>query len=585
MRESLAKTWLRAVRFFSMFRRYRQRRGPYAMAAPSVMPSIIRSVILLGIALLLLYFVGKWVLWIFGVGGDMQRNAVLLSVENRSTVNVSLEGGLMQRAEGSIKLYESDRVTTGGNGHALLTFFDGTTGRIDVQSDVTIGESTLGSEESALSINVAAGSLWIRTPDLDTFSGAIIRDISTSRYSAKLPSDAEVVIDQHALIVFSGDGQGVELTVNGADEPVFIGEGQQIQLPDGNLGEDILRFRSAIEPLVAQRTFIEESRGIMIAPTGSGEVAVVSDEDILNVTAPADRTNVTTNTVKVEGTISPRVERVRVNGYEATINRDMQSFTEEISLDADKDTMITIQAQDARGITLAEEIRTVRRGTEEITPPVITSPATAGQTYRTQRTEFEIVGTAPSNAAGIMVNEYKLQLFRAGDSNWSYLASTALNNLKSGTNIYDVYTLDAAGNKSQPVRITILLEAGSEGVVGGGTSGSAASQAATIDETTLPNNAPLLPGSIAVTGPTAGTVHTATGSEFLLEGTAPKAAASVWVNGYRLQLFKAGSGYWNYIAKAEFNTLKPGTNVYTIVVRNDKNEILDSFEYTATYNP
>ncbi len=568
--------------FFPMFRRYRQRRGPYAMAAPSVFPSILRSLILLGVALLLLYFVGKWVLWIFGVGGDIQRNSVMMSVENRSTVSVSLEGGLMQRAEGSIKLYEDDRVTTGGNGHALLTFFDGTTARLDVQSDVTIGDSTRGSEESSLALNVAAGSLWIRTPDVDTYSGAIIREIVTPRFSISLPSDAEVVIDQNALIVFSADGAGVGVTMNGADEASYIGEGQQLQLPDGDITQDISRFRSAIEPLAVQRSFIEESRGIVIAPSGSGTTVAVSDEEVLSITAPADRTNVTTSTVKVEGTVSPRVERVRVSGYDATINRDMKTFSQELSVKEGEDTKITIEALDARGITLAREIRTVRRGTQEIKPPAITSPAKTGETYRTQRAEFEIVGTAPAGAAGIMVNEYKLQLFRSGDTNWSYLASTALNNLKQGTNVFDVYTLDVAGNKSQPARITILLEAGSEGVVG--TSGSTTSQV-TFDETTLPNNAPLLPGTIAVTGPTAGASHTATGSEFLLEGTAPKSTTNVWVNGYRLQLYKPGSGYWNYIAKAEYNTLKPGKNVYKIVARNEKNEIIDTFEYTATYNP
>ena len=94
-----------------------------------------------------------------------------------------------------------------------------------------------------------------------------------------------------------------------------------------------------------------------------------------------------------------------------------------------------------------------------------------------------------------------------------------------------------------------------------------------------------MPGTLAVTGPAAGTQFTATGSEFLLEGTTPKSTASVWVNGYKLQLYTPGKTFWNYIAKVEFKTLKVGTNVYKIVARNAKDEILDVLEYTVTYNP
>lgn len=558
------------------------------MAAPSVVPSIIRSLILLGLVVLLLYFVGKWVLWLFGGGNETLRSSVLLQVEERSTVNVSLEGGLMQRAEDSLKLYPGDRVATGGNGHAMLSFFDGSNMRMDVQSDLTIDESTKGSAESEMEITLAKGALWVRTPDVETFSGSIVRSIALPRYTVTLPSDTEVIIEENGVLVFSADGQGVTLALEGDDATYYIGEGQQMRLPSGDVVGDPLRYRSAIEPLAVQRSFIEESRGMQVVTTNSGGTLIPSEDDILTVSSPADKQSVTANTVRVEGSVNIRVERVRVNGYDATINREQGSFSQELSLKENQDTRITIEALDARGIVLSQVVRTVHRGSEELPSPAITSPASAGATYRTQKTEFAITGTAPAGAAGIMVNEYKLQLFRAGDRTWSYLASTALSNMKAGANVYDVYTLDAAGNKSAPARITILLEAGAEGIVSGGSATSAASatsQAAVIDETTLPNNAPLMAGTIRVTGPTAGTSHTATGSEFLLEGTTPGETASVWVNGYRLQLYKAGSTFWNYIAKAEYNTLKPGRNVYKIVARNQKNEILDTFEYTATYNP
>lgn len=554
------------------------------MAAPRVAPSILRSLILLGLVLLFLYLVGKGIFWLFG-GIDLQRSAVTMQVQEGGTVNVSLEGGLMQRAEDSIKLYGGDRVATGGNGHALLTFFDGTVARMDEQSDVNIVESGRGEEESAYTMELTKGALWIRTPEAAVFSGAITRTVDTPRYTVTLPSDAEVVAEEGTLLVFNADGQGAEMLIDGLEEPVYIGEGQQIALPDGEIAGDPLQWRSAIEPLAVQRAFIEESRTIQISDTGTGAV-LPDEEDLLTVTAPADRTTVTTATVTVEGTVAPRVERVRINGNDATINRSAGTFSQDLALADTGETTITVEALDARGISLEQISRTVIRGSEAIQPPVITSPAQAGQTYRTSDTEFAITGTVPAGTAGVMVNEYRLQLFRSGDTTWSYLASTALNNLRQGTNVYDVYALDAAGNKSQPARITIMLGAGAEGVVSDGTSSAgAASSAATVDESTLPQNAPLSPGTVNVTGPTPGSSHTATGSEFLLEGTAPSTTHSVWVNGYRLQLYEPGRTYWNYIARTDYGTLKPGTNVYTITARNEENEILDQFEYTVTYNP
>jgi len=558
------------------------------MAAPSVLPSVIRSLVLLALVACLLYFIAQWVLWLFGGGGNTQRSAVMLAVEDRGTVNVSLEGGLMQRAEESLKLYAGDRVATGGNGNAMLTFFDGSAMRIDVQSDIAIEQSARGEETSELELVLTKGALWVRTPDISTFSGAVTRIIDTPRYALTIPSDTEAVIEEDMLLVFSADGAGIAMLIDGQEEPIYIGEGQQIELPEGDIAGDPLQYRSAIEPLAVQRDFIEESRGITVASTPSTGTGTTAEDAMLTVGAPADRTTVTTATIRIEGTVAKRVERVRVNGNDATINRADGSFSQELSLREGQDTTITIDALDARGIVLAKVTRTVRRGAEGIATPVINSPAKAGETYRTSKTEFAISGTVPAGTAGVMVNEYKLQLFRTGSTTWSYLASTALNNLKAGTNVYDVYALDAQGQKSTPARITILLEAGSEGIVTGASSaaaGGSTSSVAVIDETTLPKNDPLQPGTLSVTGPTAGAAHTATGSEFLLAGLTPSTTATVWVNGYRLQLYKPGNTYWNYIAKTDFGTLKPGTNTYVVTARNEKNEILDTFTYTVTYNP
>lgn len=569
-----------------MFRRYRQRRGPYALARPSVVPSFIRSLILLLIAATVLYFIGRGIIGLFGMGSDLNRAAISLTVESGGAVNVGLEGGLMQRADSTLKLYATDKISTSATGHATLDFFDDSWVRTDVSTDITIDESETGETEAAFGLTLTKGALWIDTPSADIYSGSIIRTITTSAFTLTIPADTKAAIDGSTLLVFSADGNGVGVTLKGSKEEQYIGEGQQMSLPDAP-GTDALRYRSAIDPLVAQKAFVQQSRNmtrVSGATTGSGTVTLI-DPSTITVTTPLENAAVSTDTVTVSGKAGANIQHVRINGHEASIDRATMTYSEELALASAPTTEIRIEALDSNNIVLDQVTRTVRKTAQTISGPSITNPAKNGQTYRTQADQIEMRGTAPAGTAGMMVNDYKLQLFRTGDTSWSYLASKQLSNLTDGKNIFNVYALDAAGNPSAPATLTILVEAGVVGVVStGSTVGSATSSVASvIDETSLPQNAPLNPGTITVTGPAAGTSFTATGSEILIEGTTSAQTSAVWINGYKLQLYKAGKTVWNYIAKVDFGTLKKGTNVYKINARDKDNNILDTFTYTVTY--
>lgn len=570
-----------------MFRRYRQRRGPYALARPSVVPSFVRSLILLLIVAAILYVVGRGIIGLFSMGSGLDRAPVSLSLENGGAVSISLEGGLLQRADDNMTLYATDKISTASTGHAVLSFFENSWIRLDGNTDVTIDASEKSEEDASIGVTLTKGSLWVDTPSADIYSGSIIRTIATDAFTLRIPADTQAAVEGRTLLVFSADGNGVGVTLAGSEEEQFIGEGQQLSLPEAP-GTDALRYRSAIDPVAVQKPFVLESKAMARAggtPTQSGSGTQI-DPNSVALSSPADNAAVSTDTVTVSGTVGINVARVRINGHDASVNRSTLSFTEELALTTSATTDIRVEALDVNDIVLDVVSRTIRKTIQTIVPPTISSPAKNGQTYRTQDTQVEIRGTAPAGAAGMMVNDYKLQLFRANDTTWSYLASKQLSNLTDGKNTFNVYAIDAAGNPSAPATITILVEAGAVGVVNtGSTIGTTPSSAAPaqIDEATLPQNAPLTAGVITVTAPTAGTAHTATGSEILIEGTTSAQTASVWVNGYKLQLYKAGVTRWNYIAKTDFGTLKRGTNVYKINARDANNQILDSFTYTVQY--
>lgn len=567
-----------------MLTRYRHRRGPYALAEPSPVRVVVRKLIAWIIIAAIFYFLVKWALALMGVGNHIDRKSVQLDVENRSNVTVSLEGGLMQRADKRLKLLPEDTIVSNGGGHALLTFFDGTVVRMDEQSQLTVDESSFGSKESEVALTLDAGALWARTPDAVAFSGDIIRTIATDNYVATLPSDAEVVLGGHTVMVFSADGDGVMIAASGADD-VYVGEGQQLLVPENEaFTGDLRRYRSAMDPLAVRRAFIEESRaipGTQGARSDGGTAQPPADVNLITVNMPLDGQTVSGSTVRVQGTVGARIERVRVNGYPASIDRSQGTYSQELAMPGTETFTIRVEALDRTGVVVEQQERTVKPArAASAQSPAITKPGKNGETVRTAAEEVEIRGTAPTGTVAMYVNDYKLQLFRAGDVDWSYLASKRFDNLKDGDNVFNVVAEDSSGARSPAATITIVV-----GENGPTTPASASSNSvpAQVSESTLPANAPLKPGTLAVTAPSGGTSTAFSGTGFLLEGTTARETASVWVNGYQLRLYTPGKTFWNYWATAAYGTLKKGTNVYRIVARDKENRILDAFTYTVEY--
>ena len=70
-----------------------------------------------------------------------------------------------------------------------------------------------------------------------------------------------------------------------------------------------------------------------------------------------------------------------------------------------------------------------------------------------------IRGTTPKNTNTIKVNDYTLTKYYPGQTQWSYIASTALNTLEEGENGYIVTALDKEGNEIDSKSFTIAYEA------------------------------------------------------------------------------------------------------------------------------
>ncbi|MDD5055224.1 MAG: FecR domain-containing protein [Candidatus Peribacteraceae bacterium] len=555
-------------------------------------PALLLRIVSIGVlAVIIWYLGGKMFPFFMSAVG---RNAsVLLSLKEGANVQFSLQGQGWQAAVPNVKLYPQDGVMTKKGGDAMLTFFDGSLVRLDEGSEVLLEQSEqVSGGTSETTFTLKSGRVWISSPDAATYSGAIKRTIRTTNAEVDLPTDTQAAISESSVSVLSADGLGVGVTLTfegGDDRVIFIGEGQTFSLTDQSMtaignGGDPYDFRDPLTSQTVRDPFIISSftktQDIAAAAGTGASDAVVNagngDAD-LTLTSPADNLKTQKKTVTVAGRISERVALLLVNGEEVAPAQD-HTFSVSVSLGNGPTSLIKVEAQNAQGLPIQRIERTIQveEAVIAVEPVRIKSPVGSGDTLTTNQAEIDISGEAPAGTDGVMVNDYRLQLFKPGSRTWSYLASTSLGNLREGSNAFSIYALDADGNKSPARTITIVLTSGT---------GAAAVTGDAVTTPPLRQNAPLTPGVLSVHEPAPGTSAETGLNEVILAGKTSGDTASISINGYTLSLYEAGKTTWNYIASTALTTMKRGNNVYRIVARNSGGEILDVLEYTLTYKP
>jgi len=569
----------------------RHRRGSYALAPQRNNLAYIRPLVIIAVTALILFFIGAKVMTFFGIGNTLRENAVILALEGRGTISVAIEDDdEFRRAEDQLKLYTGDRISSSGNGYATLSFFDGTIVRLNERSVVMILKNSRGEKRSQIGLEVADGSVWIASPTRKAFSGSIAREVHTHAFTLHVPSETEILMSPNGFSVFASEGLGVRTELLGRTDSILIGEGQQFTAPQKMIDGDPYEHRTPLDPTIVRSPFLEESRIAYAELKKTSQEQSVDREQpaedfVVSVTEPQNEIIVKSSTIRVSGTVGARAETLRINGYIVSFDEVNHSFSHELALPDEDETLILVEALAQDGTVLEEVRRTVKRDRKPPEPPTITNPASSGETYLTARDTIEITGRASPETVGIIVNDYRLQLFQPEDEEWNYLASTKLDNLQRGENVFEVIAIGRGGYKSEPAVITIILGEGGEGVIEKVEEEGAEGEETVLAPGQLPDNIPTLPGSMQVNAPTPGTFHTATGTEFLIEGTVSEKTDSVWVNDYRLRLYDRGKTFFNYIADTKLGTLSRGANIYKITSRDSNFMILDEVEYTVHFDP
>jgi hypothetical protein len=86
-----------------------------------------------------------------------------LTVLGGEVEHVPVVAGRPGRPEGSVDLAEGDRVRTGSDGRALITFLDGTTMTVEPGSEITVRRARVARGEGAdVGVLVGVGTVWAR---------------------------------------------------------------------------------------------------------------------------------------------------------------------------------------------------------------------------------------------------------------------------------------------------------------------------------------------------------------------------------------------------------------------------------------
>lgn len=221
---------------------------------------------------------------------------------------------------------------------------------------------------------------------------------------------------------------------------------------------------------------------------------------------------------------------------------------------------------------------------EVVAKPVITSPAGDGEEFTITGTKQKISGMVKAGTAKVIVNDYTLQSFTEGSTEWGYNADVKYGNLEKGKNTYEVFAVDADGNKSKAAVITLIYGNVAE-VVEKPTvvDEEVVAKPETETEATSTGNLAEVSGELKITEPNEGEDLTTSETHFVISGTAPSNAVKIIVSGYTLQSFKSGDTTWRYTADPEYNNITVGEeNTYKVVVYDKDDKVIATEELVIT---
>lgn len=413
------------------------------------------------------------------------------------------ESANFSKIYGVDELWEKESIHSEEGGD-MLTFFEKSSIALDRDTVVTLNKVRNNERDESHNIVVSldSGRMWANVASSVNPKSQFA--IYTKNFSV-FTKGGSFSIDPYGVVTTKG-----RATVRvGENYTKDVEVGQQISFseedllsinngksgPEKELLSDVFRMSNWFlantkeeEEKINDIEVITEEEAPFIVPEKTDE------ENPLQITAPGKNgSTITTNEspVRIKGTVPAGTTKVMVNGYTLSqfvtgnteflyvANADWQTLKEGenvytiIALGADEEryeakitvlyktgTDEVVTEEEGEGETEEdtpeEEVATEEEEPETITGELSISSPKDDDTLT--KAETVVSGTAPSNAASIVVNGYTLSKFTKGDTSWTYIISEKLGNRPVGEFTIKVEAKDKDGKVLDTKSATVTIQ-------------------------------------------------------------------------------------------------------------------------------
>lgn len=411
----------------------------------------------------------------------------------------------------SASLNPGESVRTGSEGQATLNFEDGSTITLAGSSELEISDLRNSITKKLVKLSLVRGSAVVAV-------GTMNADFQiTSEFMKLHEADGLFLLtiedDENTASVIEGGFVATILDPQNPKVPElenFVVEtGETIEISERRV--NLLRIDGKIDVVKTTPKEILNS-GLYLAATNKAAVSETPEETLNpdEVTTDTERDvlpapfvvtgggniSAVTDPVKVSGKVSPKIVKVAVtygddepfilsqfeaNSGEWSYNAAQEYGNLEVGInnysvvgydEADNPTPVAnfqirfnpegvedADTESEEPATSNQEPATSNQtdgvpavGESTFPAPTVSEPAD-GATFTEAPVHFE--GTVPAGTAEVLVNEYKLASFTAGDTTWRYNADPKYQNLEEGENEYEIVAVNEAGDRSTvTVKIT-----------------------------------------------------------------------------------------------------------------------------------
>ncbi len=334
---------------------------------------------------------------------------------------------------GDALIMEGDEVRTSANAKVIVEFSDGTIMRMDAGTHVLFNSIEDDSDKKII-IDLLEGGLWFNqiyksTEDTDlkiNLTNVVVDSNEASVFAIADNADGQ---SARVFAVFDDEGLLVEVMNKDNDKVIekeYLGVGQEIVFTDKVL-EKYLAYQSptvisALSDDFKSSAWYKWNLLEDETPTEFQKYATSGNVGLKQVTPEI---------LEPEKGLIPDEEEEAVDSEELSDPEDVEEEVEEE------------EAVDL-GPLAVPAITTVSGGTQ----------IDDGGFYNVTGNPAVLTGSI-SGAAKVIVNNYTLTKFKPGDTSWTYFANADYDLMQEGENSYEVYAVDAEGNKSEVITVKV----------------------------------------------------------------------------------------------------------------------------------